>query len=163
MIGHIYCIHIVTLPWLLSHMNILWTRELIHILYYSLGLLHEFHSFFLHWFFFDCSGKELYEFWKFCRHDEAIRFSNYFWASIASAKVLYKDDFSSIGGSGKGGYEAKSENEYCENCGQRGWKFDAGRWIPMNSVKSESYFENYSHRIKSDNPNSTYMVGSCRT
>ena len=36
----------------------------------------------------------------------------------------------------------------------------------MNSVKSGSYFENYSHRIRdmghieSDNPNSAYMVGS---
>jgi len=36
----------------------------------------------------------------------------------------------------------------------------------MNSVKSGSYFENYSHmigdmgHIESDNPNSAYMVGS---
>ena len=39
----------------------------------------------------------------------------------------------------------------------------------MNSMKSGSYFENYSHRIgdmghiESDNPNSAYMVGSCCT
>ena len=54
------------------------------------------------------SGKELYEFWKCCGHDEAILFSNCFWASIASFKVLCNDDFSSIGGSGKGGYEEES-------------------------------------------------------
>ena len=45
---------------------------------------------------FSCSGKELHEFWKFCGHDEAILFSNCFWASIASSKVLCNDDFSSI-------------------------------------------------------------------
>ena len=39
----------------------------------------------------------------------------------------------------------------------------------MNSVKSESYFENYSHRIgdmghiESYNPSLAYMVGSCGT
>ena len=39
-------------------------------------------------------------------------------------------DFSSIGGSGKGGYEAESENKYCENCGQCGWKVDLGEVNP---------------------------------
>jgi len=34
--------------------------------------------------------------------------------------LLSKLDFSSIGGIGKGGYEAESRNEYCENCGQDG-------------------------------------------
>ena len=43
-----------------------------------------------------------------------------FWASIASSKVLCNDDFSSIGGSEKGGYEATLGNKYCENCGQCG-------------------------------------------
>ena len=39
----------------------------------------------------------------------------------------------------------------------------------MNSVKSGSYFENYSHRIggmshiESNNPSPAYMVGSCCT
>jgi len=39
----------------------------------------------------------------------------------------------------------------------------------MNSVKSGSHFENYSHmiwdmgHIESDNPNSTYMVSLCCT
>ena len=65
-------------------------------------------------------------------------FSNCFQASIASSKVLCNDDFSSIGGSGKGGYEVESGNENCENCGQL-WTMEV---IPMNSVKSESYFEN---------------------
>ena len=67
-----------------------------------------------------CSGKELHEFWKFCGHDEAIRFSNYFWASITSSKLLTNDDFSSIGGSRKGVYESKSGSKYYENCGQDG-------------------------------------------
>jgi len=41
------------------------------------------------------------------------------------------------------------------------------RLIPINSVKSINYFENYSRRIRdmghieSDNPNSAYIVGSC--
>ena len=39
----------------------------------------------------------------------------------------------------------------------------------MNSVNSENYFEIYTHRIanmghiESDNPNPTYMIGSCCT
>ena len=70
--------------------------------------------------FLSGSGKELYEFWKFFGHDEAIMFSNFFWASIASSKVLCKDDFSSIGGSRKGEYESESGNEYCKNCEQDG-------------------------------------------
>ena len=65
------------------------------------------------------SGKEIYEFWKFCGHDEATMFSNCF-GLIISSKLLYNNDFSSIGGSEKGGYEAESGNEYCENCGQCG-------------------------------------------
>jgi len=32
--------------------------------------------------------------------------------------LLSKLDFSSVGRTGKGGYEAESGNEYCENCGQ---------------------------------------------
>jgi len=31
--------------------------------------------------------------------------------------LLSKLDFFSVGGTGKGGYEAESGNEYCENCG----------------------------------------------
>ena len=64
-----------------------------------------------------------------------------------ASMLLSKLDFSSVGGTEKGGYEAESGNEYCENCGQGGWKFDKGRWIPMDSVKSENYFENLGHRI----------------
>ena len=88
------------------------------MLNYSLGLLHKFHIFSHNDFSLIGSGKELYECWKFCRHDEAILFSNCFWASIASSKVLCNDDCSSIGGSGKGVYESKLGNEYFENCGQ---------------------------------------------
>jgi len=53
-------------------------------------------------------GKELHDFWKFGGHYEATIFSNYFWTSITSSKLLSNDDFSSIGGSGKGVYESKS-------------------------------------------------------
>jgi len=63
--------------------------------------LYEFHSFYHIDFSLSGSEKELYEFLKFCGHDEAIMFSNYFWASIASSKVLCTDDFSLIGGLGK--------------------------------------------------------------
>ena len=61
------------------------------------------------------SRKELHEFWKFRGDDETIMFSNYFWAFITSSKDLSNDDFSLIGGLGKGVYESKLGNEYCEN------------------------------------------------
>ena len=35
-------------------------------------------------------------------------------------KLLSNDEFSLIGGSGKGVYESKLGNEYCENCEQDG-------------------------------------------
>ena len=44
--------------------------------------------------------------------------------------LLSKLDFSSVGGTGKGGYEAESENKYCKNCGQDGWNFDSGEVNP---------------------------------
>jgi len=34
--------------------------------------------------------------------------------------LLSKLNFSSVGGTGKGGYEAELGNEYYENCGQYG-------------------------------------------
>jgi len=115
------------------------------------------------------SGKELRELWKICGHDEATIFSNYFWASITSSKLLSNNDFSSIGGSEKeymnqnrGVNIVKIMNKMVENWTQ-------GRWIPMNHVKSGNYFENYSHRIgdmghiELDNPNSAYLVRPCCT
>ena len=82
------------------------------------------------------SGKELHEFLKFCGHDEAIRFSNCFWASITSSNLLSNDDFSSIGGHEKeymnknwGMNIVKIVDKMVEN-------LTRGRCIPMNSVKS---------------------------
>ena len=46
--------------------------------------------------------------------------------TLSLPKLLSDDDFSSIGGSGKGVYESKSGSEFCENCGQDGWKLDSG-------------------------------------
>ena len=38
-----------------------------------------------------------------------------------TASILFShSDFSSMGGPGKGVYEAKSGNEYCGDCGQGG-------------------------------------------
>jgi len=39
--------------------------------------------------------------------------------------LLFKLDFSSVGGTGKGVYESKSGNEYCKNYGQSGLKFNS--------------------------------------
>ena len=45
-------------------------------------------------------------------------------------------------------------------------KLTRGRWIPIDSVKSWNYFENYSHKIvgmgciDSDKANPVYLVGS---
>ena len=78
------------------------------------------------------------------------------------ASILFCiSEFSSIGSSEKGVCETKYGKE---DGGQGGWKFDWGRWIPMNSVKSENYFENLDPRIggmghiESDKPNPAYMV-----
>ena len=58
-----------------------------------------------------------------------------------ASKLFSKSDFSSVGGIGKGVYESKLENEYFENYRQGGWKFDSGRWIPIDSVKIENYLK----------------------
>ena len=57
---------------------------------------------------------ELSNFWIYC------------WDSSMASILFSKSDFSSVGGTGKGVYESKLGNEYCENCGQDGWKFDSG-------------------------------------
>ena len=44
--------------------------------------------------------------------------------------VLSKLDFSSVGGTGKGGPESKLGNKYYENYGQCGEKFDSGEVNP---------------------------------
>ena len=50
------------------------------------------------------------------------------------------------------------------NIVEGGWKFDSGEVIPIDSVKSWNYFENYDHKIESvghiesNNPNLAYMM-----
>ena len=47
--------------------------------------------------------------------------------------------------------------------------FSRGRWLPMDSMDCENYFETYVHKIEgighiaSDKPNPAYVVGSCYT
>jgi len=56
-------------------------------------------------------GKELYEFWKLYRYDEAVMISNYFWGSNMASILFCNSDFSLIGGSEKRVFEVKCGKE----------------------------------------------------
>ena len=68
-----------------------------------------------------CSRKGVCGVW--CRKD--CELSKFYICCRDSSILFSKSDFSSVCGTGKGVYESKSGNEYYENCGQCGWKFDS--------------------------------------
>jgi len=54
--------------------------------------------------------------------------------------LLSKLDSSSVGGTGKGVYESKLGNKYCETCGQGGQKLDSGEVNPYELCEEWKLF-----------------------